>query len=77
MTEDIRKILEAAILAPSGENSQPWRFIVKNDEVILQNDPDSDRKKKGGRTFYSSCREPIGRKAPRLETKAFRSRNDD
>ena len=43
MSEDIRKILEAAILAPSGENSQPWRFIVKGNEVILKNDPESDR----------------------------------
>jgi nitroreductase len=26
--EDIRKILEAAILAPSGNNAQPWQFLV-------------------------------------------------
>ena len=29
--EDLRKILEAGRLAPSGENAQPWRFIVIKD----------------------------------------------
>lgn len=36
--ELIEKILHAAILAPSGKNAQPWRFIVlegeKKDEVV-------------------------------------------
>jgi nitroreductase len=26
--EDLRKILEAGLSAPSGYNMQPWRFIV-------------------------------------------------
>jgi nitroreductase len=30
--EDLKKILEAARLAPSAENSQPWRFIVVKDQ---------------------------------------------
>lgn len=30
--EDLRLILESARLAPSGENAQPWRFIVVKDE---------------------------------------------
>ncbi|WP_422445108.1 nitroreductase family protein [Thermoanaerobacterium sp. DL9XJH110] len=30
--EDLRLILESARLAPSGENAQPWRFIVVRDE---------------------------------------------
>jgi nitroreductase len=29
--EDLAKILEAGRLAPSGENAQPWRFIVVKD----------------------------------------------
>jgi nitroreductase len=29
--EDLDKILEAARLAPSGENAQPWRFIIVRD----------------------------------------------
>jgi nitroreductase len=30
--EDLDKILEAARQAPSGENAQPWRFIIVRDE---------------------------------------------
>jgi nitroreductase len=30
--EDLKKILEAGRLAPSGGNRQPWRFIVVSDE---------------------------------------------
>lgn len=30
--EDLKTILEAARLAPSAENSQPWRFIVVKDQ---------------------------------------------
>lgn len=29
--EDLDKVLEAARLAPSGENAQPWRFIIVKD----------------------------------------------
>lgn len=29
---DIRDILETAMLAPSGRNKQPWEFIVVNDK---------------------------------------------
>jgi nitroreductase len=33
-TEDVNSVLEAARLAPSGTNLQPWRFIViKSDEM--------------------------------------------
>jgi nitroreductase len=32
----IRELLEAARLAPSGTNHQPWRFIVVKDEVVKQ-----------------------------------------
>jgi nitroreductase len=31
--EDLRMILEAGRQAPSGENAQPWRFIIVKDEV--------------------------------------------
>lgn len=31
VSEDIRKILEVAVNAPSGDNSQPWRFEVEKD----------------------------------------------
>ncbi len=32
--EDLAKILEAGRQAPSGENAQPWRFIVVRDEAM-------------------------------------------
>jgi len=32
--EDIEKILEAAIRAPSGSNAQPWHFIVVEDRNL-------------------------------------------
>lgn len=34
--QDLDMILEAARQAPSGENAQPWRFIVVKDEVMRQ-----------------------------------------
>jgi nitroreductase len=34
--EDIIKILEAGILAPSGRNIQPFEFIVIDDEEIIE-----------------------------------------
>ena len=39
----IRRILEAGIQAPSGENAQPWRLAINGDTVSLFNDPESDR----------------------------------
>jgi len=33
--EDIEKILSSAILAPSGTNSQPWHFIVVEDNDLI------------------------------------------
>lgn len=34
-TEEIKEALECARLAPSGINSQPWRFIVEEDSIHL------------------------------------------
>ena len=41
--EDIRKILDAARLAPSANNSQPWSFIVIKDRVLLKKMADAAR----------------------------------
>ena len=30
--EDINKIIESAIIAPSAKNRQPWRFYILTDE---------------------------------------------
>ena len=42
MNERIRKILEAAIQAPSGDNCQPWRFAVSSNRIDLYDDPAAD-----------------------------------
>lgn len=42
MEEIIRQIIEAGIRAPSGENSQPWRFLLKGDLIELYNLPERD-----------------------------------
>jgi nitroreductase len=43
--EDIKKILDAARLAPSAENSQPWRFIIvkgqESKELLARPSPQS------------------------------------
>jgi nitroreductase len=35
--EMIAQLLEAATMAPSGSNSQPWRFVVIQDRAALKN----------------------------------------
>ncbi|MBI2021153.1 nitroreductase family protein [Candidatus Giovannonibacteria bacterium] len=41
--EIINNIIKAAVRAPSGDNSQPWRFSLKNDNTLLVfNIPDKD-----------------------------------
>lgn len=42
MREKIEKILSLAINAPSGDNSQPWRFEVKENKIFVFNLPKSD-----------------------------------
>lgn len=42
MREEIKKILSLAINAPSGDNSQPWRFEVKDNKIFVFNLPKSD-----------------------------------
>jgi len=34
--EDIRKILEAAMLTPNGKGLRPWSFVVIDDEAMLR-----------------------------------------
>lgn len=33
--EDLRALLEAAMAAPSGNNRQPWQFVVVKDRALL------------------------------------------
>ncbi len=41
--EDIKKILEMAVYAPSGENCQPWRFEVRDSKIDIFNLPERDQ----------------------------------
>lgn len=40
--EQIERIIRRAVLAPSGDNAQPWRFEVLRDGVYLYNIPGKD-----------------------------------
>ena len=42
MDKRIKTILEYGIMAPSGDNCQPWKFKIDGLNVDLYNDPDSD-----------------------------------
>lgn len=37
MNDDIRKIVDAAVHAPSGDNCQPWRFEIAGDTIMQYN----------------------------------------
>ena len=39
----IEKIINLAIQAPSGENCQPWRFEIGNNEIDIYNVPERDQ----------------------------------
>ncbi|MFA5954338.1 MAG: nitroreductase [Patescibacteria group bacterium] len=38
----MRQLITAATLAPSGENCQPWRFVINGNELQLFNVPERD-----------------------------------
>lgn len=40
--ESLQIILKAAVQAPSGENSQPWRFVFHDGKLFLYNVPEKD-----------------------------------
>lgn len=44
--EDILQIIEAARLAPSGSNTQPWKFIIIKDEATKKKIVEVDHKQK-------------------------------
>ena len=41
--EDIKKILDAGMLAPSANNTQPWSFVVIKDKTLLARMADAAR----------------------------------
>jgi nitroreductase len=42
MLDSVREILEEAVWAPSGDNSQPWRFVLKENTLYIYNVPGKD-----------------------------------
>ncbi len=42
MLEDIKEIIELGTYAPSGDNSQPWRFVIDNNRVDIFIIPSKD-----------------------------------
>lgn len=44
LSDDIRYILTSALLAPSGDNSQPWHWVVRGDTLELWQVPDESPK---------------------------------
>ncbi|MDD8049234.1 MAG: nitroreductase family protein [Thomasclavelia sp.] len=44
--QGINRILEAALLAPSGSNTQPWKFIVIRNERLKEKIVEVDHKQK-------------------------------
>lgn len=43
MQNDIEKIIKDGAFAPSGENTQPWKFTVKGNEIHVFNKPEVDQ----------------------------------
>ncbi len=43
MDERMKKILELAVRAPSGDNCQPWEFVHEGDKVMVYNVPSRDQ----------------------------------
>ena len=41
--EEAKRILSSAILAPSGENCQPWKFEVKGSNIDVMNVKERDQ----------------------------------
>jgi len=56
MDESVQKVLEAAIMAPSGENAQPWHFVVhrahRTIDVFVSADRDQSLYGWGNRASY-------------------------
>lgn len=43
MGDKIKAILETAVYAPSGDNIQPWYFVVENQNLKIYNRPEKDK----------------------------------
>ncbi len=71
MQEVITHILNLAVQAPSGENCQPWRFEVRNNQIKIYNQPERDKSlynvdQKGSYIAHGALIENIAIAAPRF-----------
>lgn len=55
--ETIEKIINLAIYAPSGENCQPWRFLIRAHTLFIYNLPERDNSlySWGQRASFAAC----------------------
>lgn len=42
METNLKKIIDISVYAPSGDNSQPWRFRILNNTILIYNIPEKD-----------------------------------
>lgn len=42
MKDILKKIIDISIYAPSGDNCQPWRFVIKGNKILIYNIPEKD-----------------------------------
>ena len=42
MEEVFKKILSFAVYAPSGDNMQPWKFVIEQEALYIYNCPEKD-----------------------------------
>lgn len=75
MIENIKEILNIAIWAPSGDNSQPWKFEIKDNNLYIFNIPDRDNpilnfKQSGSYIAHGALIENISIIAPNFGLKA-------
>ena len=75
MNETMRKILEAAIMAPSGDNCQPWRFAVSNNQIDVYDVPEADTsyynyRQRASYVSHGAVLENIALAAPQLGLEA-------
>ena len=64
MHNDIKKIIQDGVQAPSGENAQPWKFRVNGNSIIVINIPERDQslynsKQKGSYVAHGALIENI------------------
>ncbi|MDA0269511.1 MAG: nitroreductase family protein [Chloroflexi bacterium] len=58
--DDLRIVLQAALHAPSGSNTQPWRFVVVRDQAVKDAISDEYEAAQTGDSAAPAARQPSG-----------------